>query len=523
MEIFKNEHFELISEDNKIYLKSFTEDNSMKNFEIILKNYPRVRISSFLELKKVFDHPNSDFVEVGILLPEIDIQISKDYMTANVLFNEDPKNIVTSEDELNEKINLVATKMGIKYGLKRILWTELEKQRQIVIAEGLAAEHGRDAEVTYIENQVKKPKIGEDGRADFSDMSFIFEVEKDAWLGERIPATDGKIGKNVLGKEIPAKAGKNLILKYNKESVYENEENGKTIIRAKTSGVLDDQNGMVSILKHLSVTTDIGVETGDLEFDGSITVSGTVLPGYSIKATGDVSIEAKDGVSGAKNIESINGDVFIRGGVFGHAKTTIKAGRNIYLKHANEANLYADEEICIDAYAIGSTMYARKVKLDEHKGKIIGGYVEAKVSIQTGMSGNQHERRTELVIDALDKREKMGEVRHKASKIQEIEVEIKDLTSKIAQLAPIVSKMTPKQYEFFEDTQYQLEVKKSAVIQFNIEIQTMLKQIGEAGNEFINITREAHPGTIIKIGKLSSMIKDKTKGIFKIVGGDLNV
>lgn len=522
MELYRDYQFELIAEDNKIFLKSFKVETSMKDFEAILKKYPRIRISSFLELKKVFDHPNEAFTEVGILLPEIDIQISKDYMTANVLFNEDPKNIVATEDELNEKINIVASSMGIKYGLKRILWAELEKQRQIVIAEGLKAENGRDAEVKYIENLVKKPRIGEDGRADFSDMSFIFEIEKDAWLGEKIPATEGKVGKNVMGKEIPAKAGKNLILKYNHDSVYESEEQGKTIIRAKTSGVLDDSNGMVSILKHLVVETDIGVETGDLEFDGSITVKGTVLPGYSIRSTGDIFIEAQDGVSGAKSIESTHGDVFIRGGVFGHAKTIIKAGGNIFLKHTNEAILHADEEICVDAYAIGSTMYAKTVKLDEHKGRIIGGYIEAKISIQAAIAGNIHERRTELVISSLDKREKMGEVRHKAAKIQELETDSKDLYMKIEQLKPVLSKMSPKQLELFEDTKYQYDVKKSSITQLNFEIHNVLREIAEAGNEFVHISLDAHPGTIIKIGKLSTMIKSKTNGMFKIENGELN-
>lgn len=523
MEIFKGDSIEIISDHNVVLIKKNNDDVTFKDIEELLQKYPRIKITNFLDLKKFIDEPADDFVTIGTLLPQMDIQLSKDNMVAKILFNENPKKFISNEEELNEKIESIAKKMGIKFGLKRVLWAELEKQKQMVIAEGKAAEDGRNAQVRYFKNPARKPTITEEGKADFSDMNFIFEIEKDAWLGEKIPRSNGLSGKTVLGEEIPAKAGKDLILKYDSNSVYEVVENGKNIIRAKLSGVLDDSQGKVRILQNLMINSDVGVETGDLEFAGSIAIKGTILPGYTVRATGDISITATDGVSGAKLIESLNGDVFIQGGIFGHSKTIIRAGGNVFIKHANEATIEAEEDIFIEAYSIGSNLTAKRIRLDEHKGKIIGGTVIATQSIHTAVSGNNHERKTELIIESIDRAEKMGEIRFKAEKIKTLESEIKSLSQKVTQIEKLSANLTKPQQELFEDTKFQLELKYSTVIKLNQEVQIMLNQINQAGKEHIEVTKEAFPGTMVKIRKRSTVLGNKTNGVFKLENGELNV
>lgn len=523
MEIFKGDTIEIISDHNVVLIKKYQNDITFKDIEVLLQKYPRIKITSFLDLKKFIDEPSDDFVTIGTLLPQMDIQLSKDNMIAKILFNESPTLFVSNEDELNEKIASIANKMGINFGLKRVLWKELEKKKQMVIAEGKEAEDGQNAQVRYFKNPARKPTITEDGKANFSDMNFIYEIEQDAWLGEKVPPSDGFAGKTVLGEEIPAKAGKDLILKYDPSSVYEVVENGKNIIRAKFSGVLDDTQGKIRILQNLMINSDVGVETGDLEFEGSISIKGTILPGYSVRAAGDILITATDGVSGAKLIESTNGDVFIQGGVFGHSKTIIRAGGNVFIKHANEATIQAEEDIFIEAYSIGSDLTAKRVRLDEHKGKIIGGTVIAKQSIHTAVSGNNHERKTDLIIESIDKSEKMGEIRFKAEKIKSLEAEIQSLSLKVEQINKFSSSLSKQQQELFEDTKFQLEIKNSTLFKLNQEVQIMLKQINGAGKEHIEVTKEAFQGTMIKIGKRSTTLNNKTKGVFKLENGELNV
>ena len=93
--------------------------------------------------------------------------------------------------------------------------------------------------------------------------------------------------------------GDDLPLKYDTKSAYEVEEDGKTVLRSKTNGIIGELNGVLTVQNHLLIDGDVGLETGNLKFDGSIQVRGTVMPGYSIIASGDISIESTEGVNAA--------------------------------------------------------------------------------------------------------------------------------------------------------------------------------------------------------------------------------
>ena len=54
---------------------------------------------------------------------------------------------------------------------------------------------------------------------------------------------------------------------------------------------------MLSVQKHLVIDGDVGLGTGNLTFDGSIQIKGTVMAGYSVTASGDISVEGKEGVN----------------------------------------------------------------------------------------------------------------------------------------------------------------------------------------------------------------------------------
>ena len=64
-------------------------------------------------------------------------------------------------------------------------------------------------------------------------------------------------------------------------------------------------------------------------FEGNVTVKGTVIDGYSIFATHDISILSEFGVCNIDTIQSELGDVFIKGGIFGKGKSRI-TGRKKY-------------------------------------------------------------------------------------------------------------------------------------------------------------------------------------------------
>ena len=119
-----------------------------------------------------------------------------------------------------------------------------------------------------------------------------------------------------------------------------------------------------------------------------------MLDGYSVIAAGDISIEGNEGVTNAKIIQSSEGDIYIKGGVFGGGTTIVEAQGSIYLKHANNCKLYG-KEVHVGLYLYGSEIIADHVCVDKQRGRIIGGTIEALYSIETAIVGNNHERKND--------------------------------------------------------------------------------------------------------------------------------
>lgn len=523
VQIFENDHIQLIEDQSIVYIELKKEGFTLKDFDRILKKNPRIKLTSFASLRKALNGELGERVEIGSWLPPIEIVVSRDRMLATMYINDDPAKIFSDEEMMNKQIRELAENVGVKFGIHTLTLDDVKSGKPVTVASGLPPQSGQDAKVNYLEIPDRKPQILSDGRADYFDMNFIFEIEQDAWLGEKIPAQPGTPGKNVLGEVILATDGKDVALNYDSASIYEQEEDGKLVIKAKNGGVLENKNGKLSIHKHIQVKNDVGVETGNLTFDGSITISGTVVAGYSIVASGDISIEDVEGVTGAKLIESKFGDVYIRGGIFGNSETVVRAGGNIYVNHTNDSTLHALKDIFIDSYSLGSNLKAQNVYVNEQNGKIIGGYVEATHSIHTAISGNRLERKTALVITLPDRKDSAKVIIDKQDKIIHLEKEIADLDAKVFPVKPFLEKLNEIQRQTYDDTVEKIHQKETELKQLEREVDEIVQQIRNMGDEKISITKEAFPGTYIQIGKKSTTLTKVTCGDFLLENGELNV
>jgi len=502
---------------------TFSAGFPLKEFDSILRSHPRLKLSNFSILKNVLATESINPVEIGRWLPNVEAEIARDKMSASIFIYETHDYIQKNKEKLSNQILEKLEDEGIINGILDFDISKVEPGKAFLIAQGTPPVAGTDAQITYLPKPERKPVIREDGKADYYDMNFISEISEGSWLGEKIPATLGKAGKNVLGDTIAAAPGRDFPIKYDKKSAYEVEENGKIVIRSKIAGVLDDVKGMIGVNRHLPIHGDVGVETGNLEFNGSLSIKGTVTSGYTVIATGDISIEGAEGVSGAKLIKSIEGDVYIRGGIFGLGSTLVEAGGNIFVKHVNEANLVAADSIHIGFYSLGSQLTAHSIFVDERKGKIIGGRAVAKNTIVTAISGNRLERRTDLIIESVNKRESYSLMQEKATHLKQLQSDISIQEGKIKNLLPILNQMTKEQVATFEEAKQVLTKLKAEAVTIDREVKLMMDEMRHAGKEEITVTKEAHPGTYIQIGKKSSLLSKMTNGKFILEFGELNV
>lgn len=521
--LVQNDFFDLYVDEHEVLLDLKKSGYPLKSFDMITKQHPRIKISSFLELRKALTEVGTGH-KIGCFLPLTEIEISQNKMKADVIFNVTLLEFEETKQELLKQAQKALDDYGIVFGRLPLIEKDLLPGTPIVVALGREPEQGLDAKITYINRPEKKPIIREDGVADYYEMNFVTHITEGDWLGEKTPPMEGIPGKDIFGTEIAALRGTDAKLQYDRKSVVEVEEQEKIVLRAMFGGSLEFIEGdIVSVGKELIINGDVGPETGSITFDGAITIYGTVLAGYSVNATGDISIEGNEGVTNAKEICSSQGDLYIKGGVFGGDLSLIEASGDVFIKHANNCRIYA-KNLSVGLYILGSEVVAEKVFVDKNRGKIIGGRVEALFGIECGYAGNSHERTTHLYAKGIDKDLIYQEIQQMALELKELQTVVLNLEKQLSTIDDqFTSQLQSEQASVYEKLKATLNASRDRMFELDQDIQIGLHKIKNAIPPRIEVAREAHPGVVIQIGQKSSLLNKSTKGVFEVVDHILNV
>ena len=264
----------------------------------------------------------------------------------------------------------------------------------MVIARGRPAEDGIDGRVELkFEKQDKgKPQEMADGSVNFHELNLISIVEKGGVLAEVIPPVPGVAGMNVLGKEIRPKEGKPVLPPVGKNVSYS--EDNRLLVAEITGEVVLDKS-KVSVLATHTSTTDIGPETGDIDFAGSVVVRGSILSGYSVRATGSVDVHGQ--IIGG--IVEAGGDVIARVGIQGQGHGYIRSGGNVMAKFVENAKISASGDVDGGEAILQSNVDSGgMVKAINRKGVIVGGLIRAARVVHANILGAEIGTQTDVEI-----------------------------------------------------------------------------------------------------------------------------
>ena len=251
-----------------------------------------------------------------------------------------------------------------------------------VAAEGLAPVNGENA---YIDRKFDlgikgRPVVDEYDKVDYKDLNLFVLAKENQTLAIRIPQTKGTNGKNVLGEVVPAQNGRPIPMPEGKNTKVVGEHR----LIATVNGQIVDKGSRISIDPRLVIKGSVGVSTGDVEFDGTITVGGNVEPGFKVTATGDIEI------NGSINGAEVRGrNVYIRGGVTGAERVKVFAENDVRTAFAENALIEAGSNVYISDIAYHSQIRAgKKIVMEDKHGQITGGHVIAGEEISVKVIGN---------------------------------------------------------------------------------------------------------------------------------------
>ena len=101
--------------------------------------------------------------------------------------------------------------------------------------------------------------------------------------------------------------------------------------------------------------------------------------------------------------------------------------------------------------------------------------------------------------------------------------DILQLESQVNGVLPVINNLTKPQVAAFEQAKQKLISNKESAANLDREIKQLMNGLRSVGNEEIQITKKAFPGTYIQIGKKSTILSNMTNGRFLLEFGELNV
>jgi hypothetical protein len=213
---------------------------------------------------------------------------------------------------------------------------------------------------------VEAPKEREDGTIDYRELGLIKNVYEGEVLCHIVLPTDGIDGTNVYGGAIVSKDGKPAKVQAG-SNVLQTDEG--TELLAEKDGCVYFKAGKVLIEEAYTVKGDVDLTVGNIDFNGSINIAGSVFQGFKITAKKDIYVRGR--VEGAEL--TAGGNIVIVGGVVGMSIAKIEAEGDISAKFIENATVIGGGNLTSDFILMSNVKAEKSIFMKGQRGTIIGG------------------------------------------------------------------------------------------------------------------------------------------------------
>lgn len=344
---------------------------------------------------------NAQAAEIPLLeaLPPVDgetlVYTSPDWLAAWCLVLPP---LGTGKAVTEEHIRKMLQKKGIIFGVFDEHIAELMSEDGCLtvmpIAMGIPPVRGEDGRINeHFPHDIGKPHFIENaqGIVDFENLNWLVPIEKGAVVCEITPPTMGVEGKDVRGRAIRPYNGRKPALPMGENVVLS--EDG-TALQAKISGQISFRNEKFHITNTIVIPGNVDLSTGNLNVRGDLVVKGNVLAGFTVQASGNITI---GGIVEGSQVTA-GGSLIVNRGMNGNLVGTLSAGRDIHCKYMENASVFADGNISMDSIVNCDVSCNGKLIVRSGRGVIIGGTALAMRGIEAKIIGNKAGRITVLSI-----------------------------------------------------------------------------------------------------------------------------
>jgi len=228
------------------------------------------------------------------------------------------------------------------------------------------------------------------GRIDLKELNFIQNRTTGEVLAEFIPEVPSADGYDVFG------------------NITEAEEPEEEILYKAGDGVIETGDGLIAEIDgNVRLTGDeitveptvrvkeVNYSTGNIDFDGSVSVEGTVADGFTVRASGDIQV----GKTVGRGKLHAGRNLVLSAGFAGDGEGYCKVGGSLYSKFLEGARVEVDADLIVTEAVLHSELEVRgNLILSEGRGEITGGTAMIAGGISCKRIGNVYAGSTRIFV-----------------------------------------------------------------------------------------------------------------------------
>lgn len=452
----------------------------------------------------------------------VDVEVSQDEMEAHLVVQPALGGRKLSVAQIEEALQAAGVVEGVKREVVEAAVAAQEGGGRFLVAKGRAPVDGSDGYIDYrfsVQGVAPRPLELEDGRVDYYNLRTVQSATSGQVLAVRVAPTKGLAGVTVTGRALPARAGREVRLPKGKNTDVDAADPNQLV--AVITGQVMVAGGKVHVLPVYDVRGDVDFGTGNVDFQGSVVVKGSVRNGFTIRAAGNV--EVFGSVEAATIVTE--GDVVIRGGVQGGDRGRI-VGRNVQAKYIQNCRLEATGDVVVDEGLMYAEVDAQgKVEARGSKGRIVGGTVRAVSLVSARVIGSKLGTHTEVMVGVSP--EVRGELERVTQELLARQRQLGEVVKSIHLIKEAVAAGRPLPRGDGERLSKLVEAMQqlNEVIEELGPRQEELKVLVEAASTGqVRASDRAFPGVRVSIGPVSMLVRDETpKALFYLADGEIRV
>ncbi len=290
-----------------------------------------------------------------------------------------------------EQLEKMLNEEGLLFGIDHAICKEsIEKVKasneplhMVPVARGMLPIDGKDSTLRFeLEIGPIPGKLLRNGTIDFRERKIFTGVDEGQLIAQKVPATPGTPGMNVLGEPLAQKPGKNIDISISGDVSYD-PDNGQFF--ATKSGVLSVVTDLsMQVCNKQIIEGDVDYSVGNVESKDCIEIKGSVKPGFNVKTKGDIQVDC--------NLETATihcqGNAVIKGGLLGKG-SLLKTGGDADINFTEHGEIISSGSVTLRKGSYYSIINAEGAIYCAQESTVLGGDICCGESFVGGRIGSK--------------------------------------------------------------------------------------------------------------------------------------